>query len=206
MSEMAQEIYRTHTCGELTERNLNETIRLAGWVDTIRDHGGVAFLDLRDQYGVTQVVVHDDALLKDLHRETAITVSGKVVARDEETVNPKIPTGRLEVLADALEVLGPCVPNLPFDVQDSTDTREEVRLKYRFLDLRNPRVHDNILSAPKWSAFCGARWRRSASRRSLRRFSPALLRRVRATISSPRVSMRVNFMRCHRLPSSSNNC
>lgn len=134
MSEMAQEIYRTHTCGELTERNLNETIRLAGWVDTIRDHGGVAFLDLRDQYGVTQVVVHDDALLKDLHRETAITVSGKVVARDEETVNPKIPTGRLEVLADALEVLGPCVPNLPFDVQDSTDTREEVRLKYRFLD------------------------------------------------------------------------
>ena len=125
MSEMAQEIYRTHTCGELTERNLNETIRLAGWVDTIRDHGGVAFLDLRDQYGVTQVVVHDDALLKDLHRETAITVSGKVVARDEETVNPKIPTGRLEVLADALEVLGPCVPNLPFDVQDSTDTREE---------------------------------------------------------------------------------
>jgi aspartyl-tRNA synthetase len=78
MSEMAQEIYRTHTCGELTERNLNETIRLAGWVDTIRDHGGVAFLDLRDQYGVTQVVVHDDALLKDLHRETAITVSGKV--------------------------------------------------------------------------------------------------------------------------------
>ena len=94
---------------------------------------------------MTQVVVHDDALLKDLHRETAITVSGKVVARDEETVNPKIPTGRLEVLADALEVLGPCVPNLPFDVQDSTDTREEVRLKYRFLDLRNPRVHDNIL-------------------------------------------------------------
>ena len=88
MSEMAQEIYRTHTCGELTERNLNETIRLAGWVDTIRDHGGVAFLDLRDQYGVTQVVVHDDALLKDLHRETAITVSGKVVARDEEPQNP----------------------------------------------------------------------------------------------------------------------
>lgn len=153
MSEMAQEIYRTHTCGELTERNLNETIRLAGWVDTIRDHGGVAFLDLRDQYGVTQVVVHDDALLKDLHRETAITVSGKVVARDEETVNPKIPTGRLEVLADALEVLGPCVPNLPFDVQDSTDTREEVRLKYRFLDLRNPRVHDNILFRSKVVSF-----------------------------------------------------
>ena len=88
MSEMAQEIYRTHTCGELAEQNLDETVRLAGWVDTIRDHGGVAFLDLRDQYGVTQVVVHDDALLKDLHRETAITVSGKVVARDEETVNP----------------------------------------------------------------------------------------------------------------------
>lgn len=153
MSDMAQEIYRTHTCGELTEQNLNQTVRLAGWVETIRDHGGVAFIDLRDQYGVTQVVVHDDALLKDLHRETVVSVAGKVVARDEETVNPKIPTGRLEVMADSLEVLGPCVPNLPFDVQESTETREEVRLKYRFLDLRNQRVHDNILFRSKVVSF-----------------------------------------------------
>lgn len=146
---MAEHVYRTHNCGELTEQNLGQTVKLAGWVDTIRDHGGVAFIDLRDQYGVTQVVVYDDNLLRELHKETSITVTGEVVARDPETVNPKISTGTLEVKVSELRVLGTCVPNLPFEVSESMDTREEVRLKYRFLDLRNPRVHDNILFRSK---------------------------------------------------------
>lgn len=137
--------YRTHTCNELTLNDLGKTIRLAGWVDTIRDHGGVAFIDLRDQYGVTQIVIHDDALLKELHKECVVSVTGDVVKRDAETVNPKIPTGELEVRVTEVNVLGACENALPFDVSESTDTREDVRLTYRFLDLRNRKMHDNIL-------------------------------------------------------------
>ena len=150
---MAVNQYKTHHCAELTEQNLNEEVRLAGWVDTIRDHGGVAFVDLRDQHGVTQVVVHDDSLLQNVHRETVVSVHGKVVKRDEETVNPKIPTGTLEVMVDSLEILGESNPNLPFDIENSTETREDVRLKYRFLDLRNPKVHNNILLRSKIVSF-----------------------------------------------------
>lgn len=137
--------YRTHTCGELTLENLNETVSLAGWVDTIRDHGGVAFVDLRDQYGVTQIVLHDDEMLQNLHKESVVSVTGTVVKRDAETVNPKIPTGELEVRVTEVTVLGACESALPFDVSESTETREDVRLTYRFLDLRNQKVHDNIL-------------------------------------------------------------
>lgn len=137
--------YRTHTCGELTLENLNETVSLAGWVDTIRDHGGVAFVDLRDQYGVTQIVLHDDEMLQNLHKESVVSVTGTVVKRDAETVNPKIPTGELEVRVTKVTVLGACESALPFDVSESTETREDVRLTYRFLDLRNQKVHDNIL-------------------------------------------------------------
>lgn len=137
--------YRTHSCNELTEKNLNETVSLAGWIDTIRDHGGVAFIDLRDQYGVTQIVINDNSLLADLHKECVVSVTGTVVKRDEETVNSKIATGYLEVKVDSLEILGPCSETLPFDVENSTNTREDVRLTYRFLDLRNKKVHDNIL-------------------------------------------------------------
>ena len=137
--------YRTHTCGELTLENLNETVSLAGWVDTIRDHGGVAFVDLRDQYGVTQIVLHDDEMLQNLHKESVVSVTGTVVKRDAETVNPKIPTGELEVRVQDVTVLGACESALPFDVSESTETREDVRLTYRFLDLRNQKVHNNIL-------------------------------------------------------------
>ncbi len=137
--------YRTHTCNELTLGNLNETVSLAGWVDTIRDHGGVAFVDLRDQYGVTQIVIHDDELLRNLHKESVVSVTGTVVKRDAETVNPKIPTGELEVRVTDVTVLGACESALPFDISESTETREDVRLTYRFLDLRNKKVHDNIL-------------------------------------------------------------
>ncbi len=142
-------MYRTHNCNELGEKNIGEVVELAGWVDSIRDHGGVIFMHLRDENGVTQVVVHDEALMKNVCRETVITVKGKVERRDEETVNDKIATGKIELVASSLEILGPCRNMLPFDIEDSKGTREEVRLKYRYLDLRNPAIHDNIVLRSK---------------------------------------------------------
>ena len=137
--------YRTVTCGELREENIGQQVRVAGWVENIRDHGGVMFLDIRDQYGVLQVVVHNDELLKDINKECTVTLSGTVVKRDEETINRKIATGFVEVHTEDIKVLGKCKNVLPFEVATSTNTNEEVRLKYRFLDLRNPKVHNNIM-------------------------------------------------------------
>lgn len=137
--------YRTVTCGELREGNIGQEVRVAGWVENIRDHGGVMFLDIRDQYGVLQVVVHNDELLKGINKECTVTLSGKVVKRDEETINSKIATGYVEVHTDDITVLGKCKNALPFEVATSTNTSEEVRLKYRFLDLRNQKVHNNIM-------------------------------------------------------------
>lgn len=137
--------YRTVTCGELREENIGQQVRVAGWVENIRDHGGVMFLDIRDQYGVLQVVVHNDELLKGINKECTVTLSGKVVKRDEETINSKIATGYVEVHTDDITVLGKCKNALPFEVATSTNTSEEVRLKYRFLDLRNQKVHNNIM-------------------------------------------------------------
>ena len=136
--------YRTHTCGEPREALIGETMRLAGWVDTIRDHGGVIFLDLRDETGITQTVVHDEAMLNGVNREAAVMVHGVLRKRDPETVNEKIATGTVELLVDELEVLGPCRNMLPFEIDASRGTREDVRLKYRYLDLRNPVIHENI--------------------------------------------------------------
>ena len=146
-------IYRTHLCGELRESHIGSKVRVAGWVESIRDHGGVMFLDIRDQYGVVQVVVHDDNMLADVNKECTVTVSGEVVKRDEDTINPKIETGMVEVTADTLTVLGKCLNVLPFEVQNSTDTKEDIRLKYRFLDLRNRKVHNNILLRSKVISF-----------------------------------------------------
>lgn len=137
--------YRTVTCGELREENIGQKVRVAGWVENIRDHGGVMFLDIRDQYGVLQVVVHNDELLKGINKECTVTLNGKVVKRDEETINSKIATGYVEVHTDDITVLGKCKNVLPFEVATSTNTSEEVRLKYRFLDLRNQKVHNNIM-------------------------------------------------------------
>lgn len=137
--------YRTVTCGELREENIGQEVRVAGWVENIRDHGGVMFLDIRDQYGVLQVVVHNDELLKGINKECTVTLSGKVVKRDGETINSKIATGYVEVHTDDITVLGKCKNVLPFEVATSTNTSEEVRLKYRFLDLRNQKVHNNIM-------------------------------------------------------------
>ena len=137
--------YRTHLCGEVTENDIGKEVRVAGWVENIRDHGGIKFLDVRDHYGVVQVVVYDEEMLKEVSKECTITVTGTVVLRDEDTVNPKIATGTVEVKSKTLTVLGKALANLPFEVPNSTDTKEDVRLKYRFLDLRNPKVHSNIV-------------------------------------------------------------
>ena len=136
---------RTHNCNELSLAQIGERVTLCGWVDTVRDHGGVIFVDLRDHYGVTQVVLSNDSLLDGVTRETVVSVCGVVTKRDAETVNAKIATGLVEVRVDSLEILGPCQLALPFEPAHSTDTREDVRLKYRFLDLRNPDIHNNII-------------------------------------------------------------
>ena len=136
---------RTHTCNELNVNHIGAAVTLTGWVETVRDHGGVLFVDLRDHYGVTQIVFSDDKLLAGISKETVVLIRGTVTKRDEETVNPKIDTGLIEVRATEIEVLGPCQLGLPFEVDASTQTREEVRLKYRFLDLRNRKIHNNIV-------------------------------------------------------------
>ena len=140
---------RTHTCKELNCDFIGQKVVLTGWVDTIRDHGGVLFVDLRDHYGITQIVLSDDSLLNGISKETVVLVEGVVAKRDAETVNNKLSTGEIEVRADKLEVLGPCQNNLPFEIDASTQTREEVRLKYRYLDLRNKKIHDNIVLRSK---------------------------------------------------------
>ena len=140
---------RTHTCQELGVDHIGASVTLCGWVDTVRDHGGVIFVDLRDHYGVTQIVLSSDSLLEGVTKETVVSVSGTVAKRDEETVNPKIATGLIEVKAESLEILGPCKLGLPFEIAASRDTREEVRLKYRYLDLRNPAIHNNIVLRSK---------------------------------------------------------
>ncbi len=141
-------MYRTHRCNEIRESHIGQTVQLAGWVDVIRDHGGVLFVDLRDETGVTQVVVHDENLVKGISKETVISVSGEVTKRDENTVNPKIETGLVELVVDTLEVLGVCSRDLPFEI-GSNDTNENIRLKHRFLDLRNSDLHNNIILRSK---------------------------------------------------------
>ncbi len=141
-------MYRTHRCNEIREKHIGQSVQLAGWVDVIRDHGGVLFVDLRDETGVTQVVVHDENLLKGVSKETVLSVSGTVTKRDENTVNTKIETGLVELVVDSLEVLGVCSRDLPFEI-GSNDTNENIRLKHRFLDLRNPDLHKNILLRSK---------------------------------------------------------
>jgi len=136
---------RTHHATKLSEKNIGESVRLSGWVDTIRDHGGVKFLDLRDFSGIMQIVFHDDSLLDGITKETVVSVSGKLRKRSEDTVNPKHSTGYIEVFADSLEILGACKNMLPFEISSSKSTREDLRMMFRYLDLRNPAMRDNIV-------------------------------------------------------------
>ena len=136
--------YRNCYAGKVNDSNIDKTIRLAGWVENIRDHGGVIFVDLRDETGTIQLVSNDDSKFLKLTKESTITVSGKVRKRNEDDYNPNIETGTIEVLVDELEVLGHALNNLPFEIKTSHEVNDEVRLKYRYLDLRNKKVRKNI--------------------------------------------------------------
>lgn len=138
-------IYRTDTSDKIGEDRIGENVTLAGWIENIRDHGGVSFIDLRDYYGVVQVVMHDVQLLNGLNKEYCISVKGVIEKRDEETYNPKIPSGTVELNCKSVTILGKVREQLPFEVVSSKDIREDVRLKYRFLDMRNRKVKDNVI-------------------------------------------------------------
>ena len=145
--------YRDITVKEIGEQHIGQTLRVAGWVENIRDHGGVSFIDLRDMYGVLQVVLRQDGLLKGITKEMCISVEGLIEKRDEETYNPKIPTGTIELEARTIDVLGKVYQQLPFEIMTSRETREDVRLKYRYLNLRNAKVKDNIIFRSQVIAF-----------------------------------------------------
>src|SRR6188474_1582902 len=140
--------YRTHKCGDLRESDIGKVVRLSGWCHRIRDHGGVLFIDLRDHYGLTQVVADPDSkafrLAETLRAEWVVRIDGKVRKRPGGTENPELPTGQVEVYIDEIEVLGPAA-ELPMPVFGEQDYPEEIRLKYRFLDLRREHLHNNIM-------------------------------------------------------------
>lgn len=146
-------MYRDRTMDMVTEKDVDSSVRLAGWVENIRDHGGVSFVDLRDMYGVMQVVMRDTTLLDGINKEDCISVEGVIQHRDEETYNPKIPTGTIELEAHKVEMLGKVYKQLPFEVMTSKEIREDLRLKYRYLDLRNKKVKDNIIFRSKVISF-----------------------------------------------------
>ncbi len=146
-------MYRDMTMKEIGEEHIGTTLQVAGWVENIRDHGGVSFIDLRDMYGVLQVVMRDTTLLRGIVKEMCVSVEGLVEKRDAETYNPKIPTGTIELEAKKVTVLGKVYQQLPFEIMTSKETREEVRLKYRYLDLRNAKVRDNMIFRSQVIAF-----------------------------------------------------
>ena len=136
--------YRTIYCGKVSEEELGKEVRIAGWVENIRDHGGVIFVDIRDEEGTVQAVSNDDSIFKHLTRESSVTITGTVRKRSEDDYNPRLKTGTVEILVSTLEVLGTSLNELPFEVMSSTSVSEDIRLKYRYLDLRNEKVHSNI--------------------------------------------------------------
>ena len=139
-------MYRTHNLGELNIKNVGEKVELSGWVQKIRDLGAMTFIDLRDENGITQIVINDEELknqAKEINTESCIYICGDVVERSNK--NYKIPTGEIEVIAKKIEVLGKCKNVLPFEINTDQEVKEELRLEYRFLDLRNEKLHNNIL-------------------------------------------------------------
>lgn len=148
--------YRTHTCGALRKTDAGSPVKLSGWVHRKRDHGGVIFIDLRDHYGLTQIVINPDAPFfveaEKLRNESVITLTGNVVERTPDTVNPNMDTGEIEVVADTLLLESTVAESLPFTVNQELECPEETRLAYRFLDLRRERMHKNILLRSRTTA------------------------------------------------------
>ena len=142
---MKENKYRDHYCGKLNNDDIGKTVKVAGFIENIRDHGGVIFVDIRDQYDTLQLVSNDDKMFDNLTRESSVSVTGTVRKRAEEDYNNRIKTGEIELLVDSITVLGRSKNVLPFEVMTSHESGEDVRLKYRYLDLRNPKVKNNIL-------------------------------------------------------------
>jgi len=136
--------YRTHLISSLTEEMKGKEIVVSGWVENIRDHGGVLFLDLRDETGTLQTVSNDDEIFKGIAKESVVRLKGMIRVREEGTENPRLTTGNIELLVSNLDILGSSVHELPFEIMTSKQTKDDVRLKYRYLDLRNDAVKDNI--------------------------------------------------------------
>lgn len=142
---MRENKYRNCYCGDINNDYIGKSVRFSGWIENIRDHGGVIFLDIRDERGTVQVVSNDNSMFNGLTRESTICLTGMVRKRNEEDYNSRLKSGEVEVVVEKLEVLGRAKNVLPFEVMTSRESNEEVRLKYRYLDLRNKKVHDNII-------------------------------------------------------------
>lgn len=136
--------YRDHYCGLITKEDIGKEVKISGWVENIRDHGGVIFVDIRDDKGIVQVVSNDDSIFSNLTKESTVTITGIVRERDEEDYNPNIATGTIEILISNLKIISKSLP-LPFDIKSSISVNEEMRLKYRYLDLRNKKNHDSLV-------------------------------------------------------------
>lgn len=145
--------YKTHNCGELTLKNVGKKVKIAGWVQTIRDLGGVVFIDLRDQYGITQNVTSGDEKMVDevskIPIESTLSITGTVREREGSTINKNISTGDIEIVIEKVKILGKRLKSLPFEINDDKEVREDLRLQYRFLDLRNEKIKNNILLRSK---------------------------------------------------------
>ena len=201
--------YRSHTCAELNKSNVGETVRLSGWVHRVRDHGGLLFIDLRDHYGVTQVMADPDspvfAEIEKVRSEWCIRIDGNVLARDESLVNPKIPTGEIEVFIRDIELLGKS-EELPLMVFGEQEYPEETRLRYRYLDLRREKMQNNMVLRSNMIQFDPqADVGSSASTNTRPRSSRPRPPKARATSWCRRVCTRASSMRCRRRRSSSSS-
>ena len=136
--------YRNSYCGTITEEDIDKNLTISGWIENIRDHGGIIFLDLRDETGTIQLVSNDDSMFNGLTKESTVTVKGTIRKRKEEDYNPNLKTGTIEFLVSEINLLSKSLNILPFEVKTSHEVSEELRLKYRYLDLRNKRVRNNI--------------------------------------------------------------
>lgn len=197
--------YRDITLDKVGEGDIGKTVRVAGWVENIRDHGGVSFVDLRDMYAVMQVVIRDGKLLEGIRREQAVSVQGLIEKRDEETYNPKIPTGTIELDAKEVDILGEVYTTLPFEVMTSKEVREDVRLKYRYLDLRNQKVKENILFRSKVIAFLREKMTGMGFVEIQTPILCASSPEGARDYIVPSGNTKENFMRCPRRPSSINS-
>ncbi|GAD56706.1 aspartyl-tRNA synthetase / aspartyl-tRNA(asn) synthetase [Limimaricola cinnabarinus LL-001] len=200
--------YRTHTCAALTSDNVGDTVRLSGWVHRIRDHGGILFIDLRDHYGMTQVLCDPDSAafadVEKLRSEWCIRIDGEVKARAPELVNPKLPTGEIEVFVRGVEVLG-ASKELPLQVFGDQEYPEETRLKYRYLDLRREQMQANMtLRSDVVRSIRQRMWDQN-----FREYQTPIITasspEARATFSCRRACIRASSTRCRRRRSSSSS-